>query len=314
MKVADVIKRMALIAATATMLAGVVAATPGVASAAPAPAPFVVPGITLPPLPPPLDKLFTPPVPPQKKLTTGFGALEKSIRAKYPGEFGLAIVPTGTDTVWSFGGLKTGRAWSTLKVPVSLAAERKNGAAVAAKEDKAIIFSDNDAAGDLWGSLGGGRASVGAVSGVLREGHDTRTRVSSEIDDPPSYPGYTPWALADQARFGAQLPCLPGSEHVIRLMSAVAPNQQWGIARVGHDQGAITAVKGGWGPARGLDRGILVRQLGFIGTTRGQVAVSMAAIPRSGKFSDGTAMLNQMGMWLSRNLAQLPMGRCGGAG
>ena len=310
-----VIKRaIAVVMVSAALAACVgVAGTAGVTSAAPAPAPIMLPpGITLPPLPAPFDKLFVPYASPQKKLASSFTTVEKSMRAKYPGQFGVSIVPIGGDTAWSYGGLKTGRAWSTLKVPVSLAAERKNGAAVAEKEDKAITFSDNDAAGDLWGSLGGGRSSVDAVSGVLREGHDTVTRVSSEIDNPPSYPGYTPWSLADQATFGAHLPCLPGSEHVIRLMSSVAPNQQWGIARVGRDQGAITAVKGGWGPAVGADRGMLVRQLGFIGTTKGQVAVSMAAIPRSGKFEDGTAMLNQMGMWLSRNLVQLPMGRCTG--
>ncbi|WP_124711198.1 hypothetical protein [Gordonia insulae] len=264
----------------------------------------------LPPLPPQVARLFEPPVPIEKKLTKSFATLQKSMRKSLPGQVGLAIVPIGSDQAMSMGTLKTGRAWSTLKVPVSLAAQRKNGPAVAMKEDKAIKFSDNDAAGDLWGSLGGGRSSVDAVTEVLREGHDARTQVTSEADDPPSYPGYTPWALADQARFGAHLPCLPGSEHVIRLMSSVAANQQWGVAKTGRSQGAVTAVKGGWGPATSKSAGYLVRQLGVITTTRGQVAVSMAAVPRSGSFSDGTKMLNRMGDWLGRNLVQLPMGRC----
>lgn len=272
---------------------------------------FAAPGIPgLPPLPEPIARLFTPPVPIDKKLTRDFSAMQKSMRRSLPGSVGVAIVPIGSDRAISLGTLKTGRAWSTLKVPVSLAAQRHSGAGVAAMENKAIVISDNDAAGKLWGSLGGGVASVQAVTAVLREGHDARTRVSSEADNPPSYPGYTMWALADQARFGAHLPCMPGSETIIRLMSSVAPNQQWGVARLGRAKGAVTAVKGGWGPATARSPGYLVRQLGIITTTRGQFAVALAAVPRSGKFEDGTKMLNRVGSWLEKYVTTLPVGRC----
>ncbi|SDU55178.1 hypothetical protein SAMN04488548_1342075 [Gordonia westfalica] len=269
-----------------------------------------VPLPVLPPLPEPFATWLTPPEPIEAKLAKSYATLQKSMKKSLPGQLGIAIVPVGGNQVISLGSLKAGRAWSTLKVPVSLAAQRKRGVAVAAMEDKAITFSDNDAAGELWGALGGGRASVDAVTAVLREGHDTRTHVSSEIDTPASYPGYTSWALRDQALFGAHLPCLPGSEQIIRLMSDVAPNQQWGIAKVGRNKGAVTAVKGGWGPATSKSGGHLVRQLGIITTTDGQVAVSMAAIPRSGSFTDGTKMLTRLGNWLGKNLAELPKGRC----
>ncbi|KAF0969515.1 hypothetical protein BPODLACK_01797 [Gordonia sp. YY1] len=294
-----VVTRCALVVG-AVMMSLVVGA--GSASAVPLPA--------LPPLPEPFASWFTPPEPVDKKLAKSYAALQKSMKKSLPGQLGVAMVPVGSDQVISLGSLKAGRAWSTMKVPVSLAAQRERGPAVARMEDKAITFSDNDAAGELWGALGGGRASVDAVTAVLREGHDTRTHVSSEIDTPASYPGYTSWALRDQALFGAHLPCLPGSEHIIRLMSDVAPNQQWGIARVGRNKGAVTAVKGGWGPATSRTGGHLVRQLGIISTVDGQVAVSMAAIPRSGSFTDGTKMLTRLGNWLGKNLAELPKGRC----
>ncbi len=294
-----VVTRCALVVG-AVMMSLVVGA--GSASAVPLPA--------LPPLPEPFASWFTPPEPVDKKLAKSYAALQKSMKKSLPGQLGVAIVPVGSDQVISLGSLKAGRAWSTMKVPVSLAAQRERGPAVARMEDKAITFSDNDAAGELWGALGGGRASVDAVTAVLREGHDTRTHVSSEIDTPASYPGYTSWALRDQALFGAHLPCLPGSEHIIRLMSDVAPNQQWGIARVGRNKGAVTAVKGGWGPATSRTGGHLVRQLGIISTVDGQVTVSMAAIPRSGSFTDGTKMLTRLGNWLGKNLAELPKGRC----
>ncbi len=294
-----VVTRFALVVA-ALLMSVVVGA--GSANAVPLPA--------LPPLPEPFASWFTPPEPVEKKLAKSYAALQKSMKKSLPGQLGVAIAPIGGDQVISLGSLKTGRAWSTLKVPVSLAAQRKRGPAVAMMEDKAITFSDNDAAGELWGVLGGGHASVDAVTAVLREGHDTRTHVSSEVDTPASFPGYTSWALRDQALFGAHLPCLPGSENIIRLMSDVAPNQQWGIAKVGRNKGAVTAVKGGWGPATSKSGAHLVRQLGVISTVDGQVAVSMAAIPRSGSFTDGTKMLTRLGNWLGKNLAELPKGRC----
>ena len=249
---------------------------------------------------------------PQAKNTRAlrkmFTALERSLRGS--GRVGLAITPVGTDAVVRFGTLTTGRAWSTLKVPVSLAAERHGGAQVPAWETKAIRASDNDAAGELWGSLGGGRSSVNAVTAVLREGHDLTTHVSSEIDGPDSYPGYTQWAVADQSRFAANLPCMAGTAHLLSLMSTVESNQDWGIRKISRT-GVTTAVKGGWGPVNSNTGKYVVRQLGIITTQRGQVGVSMIAVPRSGSFSDGTRMLTRMGTWLGRNVRLLPMGRCG---
>ncbi|MFT4044014.1 MAG: hypothetical protein QM673_12710 [Gordonia sp. (in: high G+C Gram-positive bacteria)] len=261
-------------------------------------------------LPEPFATWLRPPATPASRLATSYAAFEKSLRTTIPGRVGVALVPIGTDVPLVFGSLRTGRAWSTMKVPVALAAQRRNGTAVAQDEDKAITFSDNDAASDLWGSLGGGRSSVTAVTAVLREGHDIHTRVSSEADTPASYPGATAWALADQAIFGAHLPCMPNSAKIIRLMSAVGPNQQWGIAELAGHRDAHTAVKGGWGPATDASSAYLVRQLGIITTGGGRVAVSMAARPRSGSFEDGTEMLTKVGRWLARNLALLPLGRC----
>ncbi|GAA1481609.1 hypothetical protein GCM10009624_20490 [Gordonia sinesedis] len=290
-------------AAAVCALGGGVVGGAGVAAAAP-------PGLRLPPLPEPLATWVKPPVPAEKRLASSFAGFSTSMRKTNPGQIGIALVPVGSDATISLGPLKTGRAWSTLKVPVSLAAERKLGYRIADKEKKAIAFSDNDAAGELWGDLGGGRSSVAAVTDVLHEGHDTRTHVSSEADVPRSYPGHTRWALADQALFGAHLPCMPGSEHIIRLMSAVAPNQQWGAATLGRKRNVVTAVKGGWGPVSDASPGYLVRQLAILSTTQGQVAVSMAAIPKSGRFADGTRMLDKMGDWLGRNMTTIPAGRC----
>lgn len=246
---------------------------------------------------------------PKKQLDKSFRAMTKSLSKAQPGQVGLAITPVNGDVPVTFGPLQTARAWSTLKVPVSVAAERLRGGAVAAHETKAIELSDNEAAEALWGSIGGGQRSVDAVTAVLREGHDTRTRVSSELDHPRSYPGYTPWALADQSIFAAHLPCMPGTAEVLRHMNRVAPNQQWGVAKPKNK--AVTAgVKGGWGPASDATGKYVVRQLAVITTPAGQYGVSIAALPKSGSFSDGAKMVSRVGQWLLTNLAKFPAGEC----
>nr|EMP12267.2 hypothetical protein ISGA_2631 [Gordonia sp. NB41Y] len=269
-------------------------------------------GPALPPLPEPLRTWLTPPEPPQKALAKSFEPFQKSLAKTYPGTVGIAIVPVGSDSAITLGKVSTGRAWSTLKVPVSLAAERRLGSAVVSREVKAITFSDNDAAEDLWAALGTTRQSVDAVAAVLREGHDVRTHVSSELDTPSSFPGYSMWSLADQARFGAHLPCMPGSTRVLDLMGSVGPNQRWGVADLARTSRTVTgsAVKGGWGPGTGLSSAFFVRQIGVITTGRGQFAVSLAAVPKSNSFSDGAAMLTRVGDWLGRNITKVPVGRC----
>lgn len=246
---------------------------------------------------------------PKAQLDKSFRSLTKSMAKSLPGQVGIAITPVGGDVPISFGSLKSARAWSTLKVPVSIAAQRHVGAAALPQELKAIEFSDNPAAEDLWRVLGGGQRSVDAVTAVLREGHDLRTRVSSEVDQPRSYPGHTPWALADQAIFAAHLPCLPDTGQVLDYMGHVAPNQQWGVAQP-RSRGVRAAVKGGWGPASDTNGKEVVRQLAVITTPRGQYGVSVAALPRSGSFADGTAMVTRVGKWLLRNLDKFPAGRC----
>lgn len=246
---------------------------------------------------------------PKAELDKSFRKLTKSMAKSLPGRVGIAITPVNGDTPVSFGSLKTARAWSTLKVPVSIAAQRKHGRSVLDKETKAIELSDNESAEALWGLLGGGRASVAAVTSVLREGHDARTRVSSELDRPASYPGATPWALTDQSVFAAHLPCMPDTDDVLKHMSRVVANQQWGVAKP-KSKKVTGAVKGGWGPATGTGGGQVVRQLGVITTDRGQYGVSIAALPRSGSLTDGTKMVTRLGQWLLRNLGKFPAGTC----
>lgn len=219
---------------------------------------------------------------------------------------GVAIGPVGGVAVpaLTLGDQTTRVAWSTIKVPLAVAAERAGGPSAA--EMAAIVNSDNAAAEQLWSSLGTATEAAAAVTAVLREGADRRTVVPSEhLRAGFTIFGQTEWALPDAATFTANLPCLPGSAHVVSLMGQVAGNQQWGVEVMRTP--TSTGVKGGWGP--GDAGGYLVRQIGLIRYRDGQAtAVAMSAV--GGSMNDGIASLNTLAGWLDRHITQLPRGRC----
>ncbi|GAC57061.1 hypothetical protein GOHSU_16_00180 [Gordonia hirsuta DSM 44140 = NBRC 16056] len=234
----------------------------------------------------------------QEQLRVSFDRLD------LPAPVGLALVPVGGGTPLLLGDQTPHDAWSTIKVPVALAAERLHGANRA--ESRALVDSDNRSARILMRSLGDPAQAAAAVTEVLREGHSTTT-VQRAADGQWPQAGETVWPLADSATWTAHLPCLAGSAHILELMSHVGPTQDWGLQQIPGDR---TAVKGGWG-RNDDDSGYVVRQIGLITLDDGrQVAVSMSAHAPGMTFDTGGAALNGLGRWLGANLALLPAGRC----
>lgn len=211
---------------------------------------------------------------------------------------------SGTEKPLVFGDRTPLVAWSTIKVPLAVAAERQNGASGA--ETAAIVNSDNASAESLWSSLGPVSEASAKVTAVLREAGDTATLVPVQRLRPGfTVFGQTRWSSAAAAGFAAHLPCLPGTDHVLSLMGQVGGNQQWGAQTMRHPRS--TAVKGGWGP--GEDGDYLVRQVGVITLPTGkQTAVAMTAL--GGSMAAGTAALNAVGRWLDANIGALPGGSC----
>ncbi|MFC8043904.1 hypothetical protein [Nocardia sp. NPDC057353] len=233
-------------------------------------------------------------------LAADFAELQASTR----GSIGLAAMPVGGTAALSFGSWTTGPAWSTIKVPLVMAAQRAAPGTNTYAATAAITESDNTAADALWQSLGGGQEAAAAVEAVLREGGDVTTRV------PPTRPradhsafGQAEWSLAGQVAFAAKLPCLPGSAGVTALMAEIVPTHRWGMGSI---DGA--EFKGGWGPDP--DGDYLVRQFGLVDGPAGQVAVAIAAKPESGTFNDGMLALNKMATLVAAHLAELPSGKC----
>ena len=190
------------------------------------------------------------------------------------------------------GSLTSGAAWSTIKVPLAIAALTTDTEALVAR---AITESDNDAARALWESLGPPATAAAAVERVLASAGDADTRVQTEVVFPPytSF-GQTQWTLAAQQRFAAGLSGAPGAEPVLELMRRVIPEQRWGIAAI--DPGA--AIKGGWGPDP--PGPAFVRQFGIFTVAGRSVAAAIASEPEDGAYETGAANLTRIAEWLSR--------------
>lgn len=220
-----------------------------------------------------------------------------------PATVGLAVVPVGSTAVSTVGSWSTGVSWSTIKVPLAIAAlqaDRPNAHALAVA---AITRSDNAAAEQMWAELGPPEHAARQVQEVLTAAGDTETPVESRrLRAGFTAFGQTQWSLARQALFAAHLPCLVGAEPVVQLMHNLVGEQRWGLAGIGG------AAKGGWGP--GEYGGYLVRQFGIINTRAGQLGVALAAEPYAGTYAAGVDATNRIAAWLTAHTTDLPGGSC----
>ncbi|WP_280491623.1 serine hydrolase [Nocardia asiatica] len=236
-------------------------------------------------------------------LAASYAELAAGVR----GKLGMAIMPVGGEQVVTFGEWTSGPAWSTMKVPLTIAALRRNPGSSNFAASAAITQSDNAAADVLWQSLGTAQEAAQAVQAVLREGGDNKTVVpATRARSEHSAFGQAEWSLTDQVRFASRLPCLPQAERVTELMEQVVVSQRWGL---GEFTGA--EFKGGWGPdASGA---YLVRQFGIINIPTGQIAIAIAVQPESGTFNDGMNVLDKLATVVSQHLDELSGGRCAAA-
>ena len=102
------------------------------------------------------------------------------------GVVGIAVAPVGESVggdpaVQVAGAWSTGAAWSTIKVPLAIAAlnESGDGGGLESAASAAITVSDNAAAEQLWASLGSPEEAALAVEGVLQQFGDLSTVVPS---------------------------------------------------------------------------------------------------------------------------------------
>lgn len=228
------------------------------------------------------------------------------LQSKLPGQVGMALMPVGGGRMTIYGDWTTGIAWSTIKIPLAVAALRHDqDQSIFEMAQAAITVSDNDAAEGLWESLGDAPEAADAVQQILDEAGDAatgKTGTRTELDG-TSFGG-TEWSLANQVRFASRLPCLPHAEVVTTLMGEITEEQGWGLGLLDD-----TEFKGGWGPddITGI---YTVRQFGLVPVGSGQLAVALAAQADSGSFDDTTALLDRLALLLARHLPELRGGVC----
>ncbi|MBC3186903.1 hypothetical protein H7347_10065 [Corynebacterium sp. zg-331] len=211
--------------------------------------------------------------------------------AHHGGRAGLAVVSGGQ--VYSAGDPGQGAAWSTIKVPIAIAAYR----AGTAQDDiarAAITYSDNDASVALWNSLGTSEEAEAAVQEVLSLAGDPTdvARQWSRGGTKVSF-GEVSWPLSGQALFASRVRCIEEAEPVVELMGEITEEHKYGLGIL---PGAV--FKGGWGPDD--DGTFTMRQLGTVDGA----GIAMYVHPEDETESEGRAMLDDMARGLRELLTK----------
>lgn len=239
--------------------------------------------------------------------TTGASTPEKPQEEQhgelgYDGAAAIAVAGMGG------AGETTVAPWSTAKVPIAIAALRKDPSLQGAMT-QAIQHSDNAVAETLWGSLGSPEQAAEATSAVIREGSSS-ARVESQVVRPGfSSFGQSDWSLSAQADFASHLRCIRGSEPVVSAMGNIGNGGGYGLGTI---PGAI--FKGGWGPNAAGAYGL--RQFGLIpksegtGSGSGYVAVAIAVESPDGSYEAGQAELTAAAEFLRSKVDSLPEAAC----
>lgn len=158
-------------------------------------------------------------------------------------------------------------AWSTIKVPIALVAQKHCSYGEKALEkltEAAIEWSDNDATDQLWGCLGSAADASRLVSEEIAKSGVT-------VKPQPAW-GTTAWTLPGQARYGYQLAAVPEDNPVIVDMHKIVDEHRYGLGQLDN-----VPFKGGWSDAD--DGSWHTRQFGF--TTIGETTYGIAIAARS---------------------------------
>ena len=217
------------------------------------------------------------------------------VESIYGGQLGVATVRNEEPVAAGF--TAPSPAWSTIKVPIAIAAMR---AFPGLEEDAraAVSASDNAAAQRLYDAVG-----AGPVDGVLDQ-----VGLATGLNTEPLRPefstyGQTQLSVADEAVLAGQLACVEGAGPVLALMGQVDPSQSYGLGTIG------ALFKGGWGPDTA--GAYQVRQFGLVPRGDGALApVAITALPADGTYETGQAMLSAAAETLAADPMQLPVAAC----
>ena len=254
------------------------------------------------------------------------GSFDADLKALEKGgkKVGAAVSAIGNKTsskVEVGGSWSGGRAWSTIKVPLAIAAIQKNVNTTSYKDTytgcsnspsslnlesavtAAITKSDNCGAWWLWEGLGGnGSTAADAVTAVIKEGGDTGTTVNGTAKSTAFLTsGYTTWSLVGQAVFASNMASLNGAGTVMTHMD----NQSGGDSGYGLNKiGSKNLSKGGWGEDTGTTA---TRQFGIVKWNDGKCSAIAIGTDASGS---AFSTLTDIAKVLEKHQSELPSGTC----
>ena len=224
----------------------------------------------------------------EQDLRAGLQELIEQVDAAHDGEVGVSV--TTPEGLVSAGDVEVAKAWSTIKVPIAIAAMQKEVGTELQVEDT-ISYSGNEEAAALWAALGGGEQAAATVDSLLwRNGGIAHTRTT--VDEYPGEAtpiGFIPWSLEGQATFASRLPCIPGVETVWEAMGNIAPWQRAGLGEIDGMH-----FKGGWSEEEDEDYSYTYRQFGALPTEEGTLGVAIIAHPEDGSHATASEMLNDL--------------------
>ena len=188
-------------------------------------------------------------------------AVDKTAR-KYHAKVGVAI-SAGDDTI-AVGDKGKGPVWSTIKVPIAIAA-LKDGADKSLV-DLAIKESDNDAAYSLWSQVQWHEGSADKAVEELLEDYGSHADIHNTAF------GYSTWSLKDQAVFGAELPCIEEADYVHKVLKDIVSWQKIGLSKEKR-----TRAKSGWGLDEDENE-YTYRQFGVHEVTGKRIGVALSVV------------------------------------
>ncbi|WP_245527490.1 class A beta-lactamase-related serine hydrolase [Corynebacterium lipophiloflavum] len=236
---------------------------------------------------------------PEPATTAGneLDAVARSVVSVFGGSVGIAVA--GADGVISGGDDGAYPAWSTIKVPIAVAATRVAPDQAQLYAPAAIHNSDNVAAESLWALV-----TPGDVNQVLADAGVDASVNTLPIRTEFSTFGQTALSASQEATLAGHLACVAGAKDVLELMGNVSPDQAYGLGQL---PGA--RLKGGWGPSP--SGGYQVRQVARVTNTRGNdVALALTVIPATGEYASAQAMADAVAAELRPLLDALPTAAC----
>ena len=219
-----------------------------------------------------------------------------AVEAEHGGVAGISVATEhGIINVGSDG---RSRAWSTIKVPIAIAAmQQKVGTESMVRA--AISESSNEDAAALWAALGGGAEAAASVDSLLwRYNGVAHTRPTvDEYPDEPTPIGWIPWTLNGQAGFASRLACIPEVDVVWDAMGEIVPWQQSGLGRI-----SGMHFKGGWSQEEDGLYSYTYRQFGALPSDDGVLGVAIIAHPEDGRRGTAERMLDDLADGISRSV------------